>query len=155
MRAATNSQGFLRFPIQNLLVTSPTTGKLPGYMASPADVRRNKHFPVLQKSWPHFDESCRQFASSASTPNTPPRTAARGGSLHLRKMVLETMRRHGEPNSFIHSRRRGAFDRSSCCSMSQVRWLTVRGTFFSTIQLDVIRTSEVFSLALSTNYSST
>ena len=109
MRAATNSQGVLEVPDTESSGDESNDEEITlGYMASPADVRRNKHF---SECTPEELAALRRIMSTIRV--TPPRRrtrrrepAARGRSLHLRKMVLETMRRHGEPNSFIHSRRR-------------------------------------------------
>lgn len=79
-----------------------------GYMASPADVWRNKDF---SECTPEELASLRRIMSSIRL--TPPRrhtrrrvAARRGRTIHMRRMVRETMRRQGDPETIIHAERR-------------------------------------------------
>ena len=109
MRASANSQGVLQVPDTETFGDQHQDEEFHlGYMASPADVRRTKNFAECT---PEELAALRRIMASIRI--TPPRRRTRrrvagdrGRRLHLKRMVRELMRRHGEPDRFIYAERR-------------------------------------------------
>lgn len=108
MRASTNTQGVLQVPDNESDNPGESDEEMRlGFMSSPVDVWRTKNFVDCTP-----DELAAVRRIMATVRLTPPRRRTRrhrpaddGRSVHLRRMVRETMRRHGDPERIIHSER--------------------------------------------------
>jgi len=109
MRASANAHGVLEIPdTESSGEGNEDNGVTLGYMSSPADVWRNKRFADCS---PEELAHVRRLISKIRI--APPRRRSRrrrasdrGRHIHLRRMTLEMMRHHGEPNQIVWSIRR-------------------------------------------------
>lgn len=109
MRTSPDAQGVLQVPDTESEREGGDDEEVPlGFMASPMEVNRNKNF---SECTPEELAALRRIMTTFRL--TPPlrRTRRRcaaddGRSLHLRRMVRESMRRHGEPDRFVYAERR-------------------------------------------------
>lgn len=110
MRASTNAQGVLQVPDAEQSGSSDVDDDEfhLGLQASTIDVQRTKHFADCT---PEELAALRRIMAAIRL--TPPRRRSRrhrpagsGRRLHVRRMVHETMRRHGEPDRIVYSERK-------------------------------------------------
>ncbi|MFZ8998205.1 MAG: vWA domain-containing protein [Ilumatobacteraceae bacterium] len=110
MRASTNAQGVLQVPDAEQSGSSDLDEDEfhLGLQASTIDVHRTKHFADCT---PEELAALRRIMAAIRL--TPPRRRSRrqtpagsGRRLHIRRMVRETMRRHGEPDRSLYAERK-------------------------------------------------
>jgi uncharacterized protein with von Willebrand factor type A (vWA) domain len=108
LRASTNAQGVLQVPDSESNSPGESDDEMHlGLMSSPIDVWRTKDFADCT---PEELAAVRRIMASLRL--TPPRRRTRrhrpaddGRTIHVRRMVRETMRRHGDPEKVIRSER--------------------------------------------------
>lgn len=108
LRASTNTQGVLQVPDNESDNPGESNDEMHlGFTSSPIDVWRTKNFVDCTP-----DELAAVRRIMATVRLTPPRRRTRrhrpandGRSIHVRRMVRETMRRHGDPERIIRSER--------------------------------------------------
>jgi hypothetical protein len=108
LRASTNSQGVLEVPDSETRDPGDSEDEVHlGLVSSPIDVWRTKNFVDCT---PEELAAVRRIMASVRL--TPPRRRTRrhrpadaGRNIHVRRMVRETMRRHGDPERIILSER--------------------------------------------------
>ena len=109
MKTAPDAQGVLQVPDTESETDGGDDEEVQlGFMASPMEVWRNKHFADCT---PGELAALRRIMATVRL--TPPRRRTRrycaasdGRTLHLRRMMRETMRRHGDPERFVYAERR-------------------------------------------------
>jgi len=109
MKTTSNSEAVLEVPSPEL--STPASGEEEtkmGLMASTSEIWRNKAFSnCTQEELAALRRIMRSIKLTPPRRRTRRRVAATAGlQIHLRKMVLETMRSHGEPNDLYFSRRK-------------------------------------------------
>lgn len=108
MRASTNTQGVLQVPDNESNEPGESDDETQlGFMSSPVEVWRTKNFVDCTP-----DELAAVRRIMATMRLTPPRRRTRrhrpandGRTIHVRRMVRETMRHHGDPQRIIRSER--------------------------------------------------
>lgn len=109
LRASANTQGVLQVPDNESGNPGDSDDEMHlGFMSSPIDVWRTKNFVDCT---PEELAAVRRIMATVRL--TPPRRRTRrhrpandGRTIHVRRMVRETMRRHGDPEQIIRSERR-------------------------------------------------